>query len=261
MISYSQLGKNGQLGNQMFQYATLYGAAFIRGYEVGIPADGHRLREVFKLGSAKTIKTDMMVGTYNESSFEFSANVWCVPKGIDIHGYFQSEMYFAHCSDRIREEFQFNDEIIKKANEYTIQNDLSFDGVCISIHVRRGDYLNLASYHTNLTIQYYRKIIFDIKASVENSDLHFFVFSDDIEWCKENLGIEDAVFVDSGHDAVDLQLMSRCNAHVVANSSFSWWGAWLSNCNPQNVFAPAQWFGPEGPDNWDTLYPQGWRTV
>jgi len=267
MISYSQLGKNGQLGNQMFQYAALYGAGFIRGYDIHIPPDGHRLREIFKLGSAKDIFPDAIKGIYKEPSFPFNANIWCLPKGIDLHGYFQSDLYFSHCADRIREEFQFNDEVIDRANDYVTKNNLHFDGiVCVSLHVRRGDYLNLSNYHTNLSLQYYRKIAFGLTHSAPDSNLRLFVFSDDVEWCKENLGIDrlgliDTVYIETGYDAADLQIMSRCHAHIIANSSFSWWGAWLSNCDPQNVFAPAEWFGPEGPRDWSTIYPRGWRTI
>ena len=261
MISYSQLGNNGQLGNQMFQYAALYGAAFIRGKQLCIPSEGHRLREVFKLKSAKSLIENSIVAIYQEPSFEFNPNLWCIPDGVDLHGYFQSEMYFAHCQDRIREEFEFCDGVKSGADEYLNQIKFQFDHPCVSIHVRRGDYLGLSNYHTNLPIQHYRKLAFDIRNSAQDVKVTFLVFSDDMEWCKENLGIEDTVYIDSGYDAVDLQIMTRCNAHIIANSSFSWWGAWLSNCNRQNVFAPASWFGPDGPKNWETIYAQGWRRV
>lgn len=259
MTSYSQLGKNGQLGNQMFQYAALYGTAFIRGFDVLIPPDGHRLREVFKLNSAKDIN-EQPIGIYQEPSYEFNSNIWCIPKNVDIHGYFQSDLYFSHCSDRIREEFEFNSSVLEIADKYLLSEGITFDHPHVSIHVRRGDYLNLSGYHTNIDIQYYRKLVHDINMSA-NEKLTFAIFSDDIAWCKENLGIDDAIYVDSGYDAADLQIMTRCVAHIIANSSFSWWGAWLSNCNLQNVFAPSQWFGPEGPKEWKTVYPQGWRII
>ena len=263
MMMYSQLGKNGQLGNQMFQYAALYGAAFIRGYDACIPEDGHRLSEVFKIPHAKKLKS-FPAGQrqlYQEPGFEFNANLWCLPKGVDLHGYFQSDLYFAHCSDRIREEFEFNDSVVKKAEEYMASRGLVFDKPIVSIHVRRGDYLNLSHYHTNLGIPHYRKIAYDLTSSVTDIDFSFYVFSDDIEWCKENLGIDNCEYIDSGYDAADLYIMSRCAAHIIANSSFSWWGAWLSKCDPRNVFAPANWFAEKGPQNWETVYPQGWTKI
>jgi len=261
MIAYSQLGKNGQLGNQMFQYAALYGVGFLRGYEVCIPEEGHRLREVFKLGSAKDIVADKIMRMYKEPEFVFNANVWCLPKNIDLFGYFQSEIYFAHCEDRIREEFAFNDKIVNRANDYLQLHSIIFDKPTVSIHVRRGDYLNKSEYHANLPIQYYRKLAAGVTRSAPEQEIRFLIFSDDVEWCEENLGIDNSNIVDSGYDAVDLNIMTRCDAHIIANSSFSWWGAWLSNCNRENVFAPKEWFGPAGPDDWQTLYPQGWRVV
>ena len=87
--------------------------------------------------------------------------------------------------------------------------------------------------------------------------VHFIVFSDDIEWCKENMG-GNLSFADSS-PAVDMCTMSSCDIHIIANSSFSWWGAYLAKSNA--VIAPKQWFGPDGPENWDTVYYHNWNIV
>lgn len=250
MITYTQLGKNGRLGNQMFQYATLASVGLTRGYQIGIPKN-QQLSRVFNLKNAEYVDAANKEIVYKEKSFLFDANIFLIPDEVDVNGYFQSGNYFAHCDDFIRKEFEFQDSIKEKAAN--ILNNYKNTPLC-AVHVRRGDYKNLSHYHTNLGSEYYIPACTLVYNNIPN--VKFLVFSDDTEWCRNAFKDEKFDIIDTNDDATDLCIMSQCHAHVIANSSFSWWGAWLSRSSA--VVAPKQWFGPEGPKNWETVYQQGW---
>jgi len=256
MHSYSRLGTNGRLGNQMFQYAALYGLGFLRGREVGIPVTGHDLYRAFPSLSATPLETVTAEQLYREPKFEFNEGIWLCPDNTDIDGYFQSEQYFYHCTDRIREEFRFASGIDRLATEFLKQANPDDNPIC-SIHMRRGDYLQKADYHTVLGSEYYNAALSMVQQQIEN--VKFLAFSDDVEWVKTILPPEILVVDTSENNEnspiIDMCIMSKCHVHVIANSSFSWWGAWLSGSKA--VIAPQQWFGPKGPDTWETVYAHG----
>ena len=250
MITYSQLGKNGRLGNQMFQYATLFSAGFTRGYQIGIPKD-QKINQVFSIDSAEKLDVVSCNSVYKEKDFSFDPNIFLIPDGTDLYGYFQSGNYFNHCEEALRKEFQFSQEIVQRANDIIAK----YENIPLcSIHVRRGDYTNLSHYHTNLGSNYYIPACKLVHENIPN--VKFLVFSDDVEWCKNAFKDEKFIVVDTKDDALDLCIMSQCPVHVIANSSFSWWGAWLSRSTA--VVAPKQWFGKNGPQNWQSVYQHGW---
>ncbi len=255
MMTYSMLGKNGRLGNQMFQYAALMGTSFIRGKKFMIPKEGHDLHDVFELGSQEDFDpTYTAEFVYQEPSFLYDKNVNILPDRTELKGYFQSPYYFLHCEDRIREEFKFKKEIEEEASacvEYFRQKD---NPLC-SIHFRRTDYLEKSDYHHVQDVNYYNQCLQIIQNNVPNS--RFICFSDDIEWCKNTLG--NSLEYVHNSPAVDLAIMSKCDMHIIANSSFSWWGAWLSKSS--GVLAPSKWFGPSGPSDWRSVYYPGWPKI
>ena len=159
-----------------------------------------------------------------------------------IKGYFQNEIYFKHLRNELLTEFQFpNLDDINSAIAMNIE--AHNDSVCI--HVRRGDYLlkhNL-QIHGLLSLNYYQAAIKTIKSNLRNP--HYFIFSDDYEWCRQAFsGISENMSLVTGNDKEawkDLKLMSLCKHHIVANSSFSWWGAWLSTSEGIKI-APLQWY-------------------
>jgi hypothetical protein len=239
----------------MFQYAALFATGFLRGYEIGIPGS-QRLTEVFDLKNANIIKDFNQKWFYNLDDFSFNPNIFMIPDNCDIFGYFQSGLYFSHCKDELRKEFSFKNEIEEKANDY-IKNILNSNQNICSLHIRRGDYLNLSNYHTNLDSNYYQQACNIILSNIDN--VKFLVFSDDPEWCREVFKQDFFHIVDINDDAVELCLMSKASAHIIANSSFSWWGAWLSGS--QAVIAPKDWFSKDGPKNWSTIYENGWVVI
>ena len=150
-----------------------------------------------------------------------------------LDGYFQSEKYFIESSDVIRKELEPSVNILNK-----LRQKYPIDKNNISIHIRRTDYITSNGYHPVQPIEYYKQAI-EIIGDYDN----IFVFSDDINWCKENLKFNNMIFIDGNDDVEDMWLMSLCKNNVIANSSFSWWGAWLNNNPIKKVVAPKNWFG------------------
>ena len=245
----------------MFQYATVLGAAKKSGHVPFCNISGIPLfSECFDLGSVENgqVEPELIL---NERGFEYQEIVHNLPvdKSIDIRGYFQTEKYFKCVENEVRQDFTFKEHIRNKAID-KIPED-----VCVSVHIRRSDYVNLQDYHFNQTTDYY------YKALEHFPDHRPVFFSDDIAWCKEQFsGVKnDPIFVENeetlntsaAHNSdisgyIDMCAMSFCNDHIIANSSFSWWGAWLGQ---GRVVAPSNWFGPkEAWKNHKDVYCEGW---
>jgi hypothetical protein len=268
MIGFNYLGRMGQLGNQMFQVASLKGIAKNNGYNFCIPNHnevlidnlGNKLRiELFHPFNLKNISQlnlqtiEESRPSVSESRFSFDVNLYnnC-PDWINLVGYFQTEKYFKNIELEVKEDFSFKDKILIPCKDMIskVENP-------ISLHIRRGDYLINSGNHHNLSLEYYENSL-----SMFDSDRNVIIFSDDPEWCKQQKIFEDDRFLvaEGNSSYVDLCLMTLCPEHIIANSSFSWWGAWLSNSN--RVIAPSKWFGPNN-SHLDTkdLYPEAWEII
>jgi glycosyltransferase involved in cell wall biosynthesis len=164
-----------------------------------------------------------------------------------LDGHFQSYKYFQDYVEDIRELFApTQDKVAHLLSKYDIQNS-------VSLHVRRGDYLTLSDYHYNLSLGYYTNAIDYF------SGYNFTVFSDDIEWCKNVFTGNNFTFVEGTSDVEDLYLMSLCKHNIIANSTFSWWGAMLNRSIDKQVVCPDKWFGPLNKSlSTLDLYPQEW---
>tara|TARA_Y100000389_G_scaffold203370_1_gene251590 strand:- start:1797 stop:2435 length:639 start_codon:yes stop_codon:yes gene_type:complete len=191
-----------------------------------------------------------------EKNFHFDENIFNSKiADFDISGFFQTEKYFKNVEDTIRSDFKFKKYIESKA-----ENIISKFNSPISIHIRRGDYVTNPN-HEALNLKYYQKSINLFKKSDT-----FIVFSDDTDWCKQQNLFLDKKFnfasdFTNNFDYLDMCLMSKCNKHIIANSTFSWWGAWLSGTN--DVIAPSKWFKNTkySKNNTKDLYPLEWQTV
>lgn len=180
-----------------------------------------------------------------------------------LNGYWQSEKYFLPIRPELLQEFSLRDGCDQQNQRF--QKLIARQSNSISLHVRRTDYISnerTRAIHDVCTPAYYHRCIESIRRRVGSP--HFFVFSDDIPWARSNLCFEEPVtFVDHngpdrGHQ--DLLLMSRCRHHILANSSFSWWGAWLDARPEKLVLAPARWFREdvfEAPD----ICPPTWERL
>ena len=178
-----------------------------------------------------------------------------------LMGYWQSEKYFKSIESIIRADFVFRQPMSERnqqiADEITQSN-------AVSLHVRRGDYVqntNTFATHGACSLDYYRAAILRIAERVEQPK--FFIFSDDITWVKGNMKIDfPCQYVDhncGGESYNDMRLMSLCKHNIIANSSFSWWGAWLNPRADKIVIAPKCWFANQ--TNVQDLFPPGWLTL
>ena len=268
MLGHNHLGKNGRFGNQMFQYAATRGIAAWKGYDWCIPPgpkedeefndeeNQHKLFMAFKMSSVVRdwgeSRINLLPAPYKEEgSFTFDEDLFnnC-PDNVNLYGYFQSEKYFDHIADSLREDFTWRDDV----------RDLcqglfdSIGGKAISLHIRRTDHLVKPTYHPVLPLSYYEEAL-----SKFPSDIPVLIFSDEPAWCHEQeLFMKDDRFMvsDSGDNITDMCLMSMCQYQIMANSTYSWWGAWLSNS--ENVIAPKLWFGPDGQNPRD-VYVDRWE--
>ena len=261
MISFNNLGNLGRLANQMFQYASLKGIAKNRGYDFVIPP-----REVFGQVDKNVKDSDIILydvfelesknqlGVYRqpviqEKIHHFDERLYnrC-PDDVDLLGYFQTEKYFKNIEDEIREDFTFKQDLLELCQGF-INEDM------ISLHIRRGDYV-VNPNHPTQTMDYYKEGLSRLP------ELPVVVFSDDPEWCKEQeLFSSDRFMIAEGNSTdCDLCLMTLCKYHIIANSSYSWWGAWLADSD--KVIAPKNWFGGECV-NKETkdVYCEGWEVL
>lgn len=263
MITLDYLGKMGQLGNQMFQYAALKGIANHKGYDYGIPNHS----EVFDDGIGNRLRIelfecfDLDVPTFNarqsqvvqESGFEFDENLFnnC-PDSVSLAGYFQTDRYFDHIADEIREDFIFKKSIRDECQPIV---DEVLDEKPIALHIRRGDFLINSGNHHNLGLDYYEEAL-----SKFDSDREVAIFSDDPFWVasQELFKPDRFLLSETGRSHHDLYLMTQCSDFIIANSTFSWWGAWLANKG--RVIAPSTWFGPNNAHlNIKDLYCNHWE--
>ncbi|OWK71757.1 alpha-1,2-fucosyltransferase [Pedobacter sp. AJM] len=272
----------GGLGNQMFQYAaarTLSNSgkvyldfSFLN--KNNITTDSFTARQ-FELDIFKRTKTHisnpyfirlirsnrkifkMLSPRYqevkDENIFDFLNNN---SSNLYLDGYFQNPLIFQDIRNILMDEFTFP-ELSKLSKEIEL-NILSTTNP-VAIHIRRGDYTKpeIQSYHGILPLNYYKQGIERIKSKVENPI--FYIFSDDPEWCEHNLSFIDNKHIIAGTKQAweDMFLISKCKHQIIANSSFSWWGAWL-NANPEKIIvAPKKWF-----NNVDiNILPKAWISL
>lgn len=197
-----------------------------------------------------------------ERSYSFDPNLFRTSKDVYLDGYWQSEKYFEDIGDIIHKEFTLKHKP-EKANvdmARHIQNTES-----VSLHIRRGDYVSNTKtnqVHGSCSLDYYYRAIEKMTDVIDRPN--FFVFSDDPLWVKENLKVSHPVtfVVHNGFDKdyEDLRLMSLCQHHIIANSTFSWWGAWLCENKKKMVFAPDKWFNSSEFDTKD-LIPASWQRI
>lgn len=277
----------GGLGNQMFQYAVGRSLAIANSCELKLDVSGfenytlHNGYELdifnIKAGIANSKEVSRLVSKQSrlmrfvfrklkikksthflEKSFTFDHNLFDAKPPVYLDGYWQSYKYFESIEPQLKQEFSLKNSISRL--NLDISEQISSVNA-VSVHIRRGDYVS--NKHTNsvhglCSLDYYRAAIQTITERVENP--FFFIFSDDIAWIKDNLTTNsDTVYVDhnSGKQSYnDMYLMSLCQHHIIANSSFSWWGAWLGANAKKIVIAPKQWFVNDTVTN--DLIPKSW---
>ena len=284
-VSFNGLGNEGRLGNQMFQYAFIRGMSKRYGYDFIIPDananrfDNYGLFDCFELKGCKTGEGSYPTLECRDTAFNQKFLDEC-SDNTNYSGVFQTEKYFANATEELRKDFTFHKEILDPCQEF-----ISGVGDVIFLHVRRGNsnlvgnrgekwsYQMLQDYHPLMKKEYYLEALshFDESKKV-------IVLSDTIDWCKKQDWLQDDrfLFSDSSYEVfddgasvpyIDLCLMSLCSGGIIANSSMSWWGAWLQN-DTGKIIAPNPWYGAKAynygnaelcdadliPERWTKLY-------
>jgi hypothetical protein len=262
MISFNQLGNHGHLGNQMFQYAAIKGLAAKHKRSFLIPPKEvfgkyyytklrSNIDDCFMINSERGVTS---FPTINEESFSFDHNLFENLPDTDVNllGYFQSDKWFDHIKDEIKIDFTFIPEYFDLASE--LKENFGKDLACL--HIRRTDYVNNPN-HNCQTIEYYQNFL---NAVPDTSQV--LIFSDDPVWCKQQeLFSSDRFLVsETNNPYIDLCLITMCDYICMASSTFSWWGAYLSNAT--KIFSPKQWFGPNNSSlKTDDLYCKDWIVI
>jgi len=258
----------GGLGNQLFQFAAAHALAVHKGVEVKsdlytytkhpfrkyelhhfnvtLPEatrdEVHRFTGSNFLSRYLNKKNNYLncPNVFAQPHYHFYEDFFSLPSPLYLSGYWQSEKYFANVGDTIRKMVKPSTPLDPK-NADLIATVSSCDSV--AVHIRRSDYVT-TSFFQPMPLDYYRRAFESINKKFSNP--RYFIFSDDIAWCRQQLAdLKDVTFVDhnKGDDSFkDLLVMSACRNQVVANSTFSWWAAWLNDFKDKTVIAPQTWF-------------------
>jgi len=282
------VGLSGGLGNQMFQFATgrslavrlkvplIFDLSWFAGqvdrrfalYPFRIEAEccSQNLwlwpsgRAIASRFARRWLPRIMGVPVWREPHFHYAYGFDALKEAVFLEGYWQSERYFREIRSLLKEEFSLR-EPMPPASIKLIEEINACDAICV--HVRRGDYLNnpvAAKLHGTCSVNYYRTGIRELCQGLASP--HCFVFSDDPTWVRESMEIDcpmTVVDMNGPNDAhLDLMLMSACDHFLIANSSLSWWGAWLGSHTEKKVIAPERWFLTPDKDTRDLL-PESWQ--
>jgi hypothetical protein len=283
----------GGLGNQMFQFAFGYAVSKENNAKIKLELSGfsaYDLRryalDLFNIQDNSELKSkyDFLLNKVNSRNnsffskaasklirgllrftnfyyqereeFIFDLDVFNISRNTYFYGHWQNEKYFKKYRKELLEIFKFKN-IHSQTKEYH-QKILKYESV--SLHIRRGDYVN--SIHDTCDIKYYKRAVAEILKI--NKQAHFFIFSDDINWVKNNLNfIAHKTFIVLEYEIPDYEemyLMSQCNYNIIANSSFSWWGAWLNHNIDKKVIAPKKWLR-SSTLNTNDLIPESWMRL
>lgn len=252
MVTCSKINDRsvGLFGNKLFIVASLIGLAKRNNDSVLLPRTvggdweyGH----IFEHGVGASPEPLIINYIYQEPFFHYQEIPY--KPNLDIYGFFQSEKYFIDAEELVRYYFEPKQSIIETLKK---RYPVIWNEECVSIHVRRNDYLHYPDIHYPCSLQYYTDAI----ESLPKAD-KYIIFSDDIQWCKQTFVSEDndIIFIENQTNYEDMFLMSYCKHHVTANSSFSWWGSWLNKSTSKKIVMPEKWFGERGPQDYQDIYP------
>lgn len=282
MITYTNLGYMGRLGNQMFQFASVLGMAERKKLLARFPIENcstNRLNGPLDVttGSNTSVKCDLLEcfnipheyfisasnlkirDLFRESRFDYDPLSEQIQDDTDCYGYFQTEKYFSHIEEKVKEVLSFKSKFIEEGDRKMQQNSLG--KTPISVHIRRGDYTLYPDHHPTCGMDYYLNALEEFtKKGIEFTSL--LIFSDDKKWCQENLpnSINFPLIVsDVNCPYTELYMITQCKYHIIANSSFSWWGSWLADS--ELTIAPKKWFGKMISHNTSDIYCPSWLII
>ena len=278
----------GGLGNQMFQYAAGLSAAnkidtnlkldvswFEDMQEVDTPRfyelGNFSLQQDFITSNQYYFIKDSMkkrflsvgkarLSKYSEPHFQYDNNLEKIKNNTYLEGYFQTEEYFKSIRPEILKRFSIKNEPSTKSKEII---NMAHKYESVSLHVRRGDYVtnqNASKFHGLIGEDYYKKAKSIMNKKIKNPK--YFIFSDEIDWVKKNFDLpKGSVFITHNKSGIeDMRIMIECKHNIIANSSFSWWGAWLGQNTDKKVIAPKVWF-LDNTINTSDIIPSRWQKI
>lgn len=264
-VTHTYIPRTGEygLGNQLFQVASTIGIAKAHNRPWGfLPWHNNKY---FKHTLPSLPINDLPQTVVSEKRFDYDSIVLPDNSNAVLSGYLQSWKYFENAKEEVCNAFT-----IKEEHVLSVENALSplSIGRTCSISVRRGDYVNLQHIHPLQPEEYWvnAQNVVEQHATVDT----YIVFSDDINWCRENINLfnktgKRVIFFTSGAQILDFTAITLCNANITTNSTFSWWGAYLNRNVDKVVVMPKLWFGPtgpwSGPSNANDLHVEGWFRV
>tara|TARA_R110000744_G_scaffold200343_4_gene319450 strand:+ start:844 stop:1740 length:897 start_codon:yes stop_codon:yes gene_type:complete len=298
MITFSELGKLGRLGNQFFQYSALRSLALYHDYDMAIPNPNNKnwhgqncLLNEFNLECSyinpESIALLRHLKTYREPNhMEYDEKFFDLEDGINLHGFFQSTLYFKHCEDQIKKELTPKDVYLQKARKTINSIKETFpEHEVVSLHLRRGDNTNGSNSSKELNEMYgktekldknsfYGKYLTSALQQFGGKKVKYLVFSgglrfsgddneSDIDWCKRNFKGKDFIFSKGNTTMNDLSLIMSCDHNIISHiSSFGWWAAYLNQNPDKSVIAPER-YHPDMPEytHRKGFYPENWTLV
>lgn len=251
----------GRTGNMMFQIANAYAQSLKFNRQFVVPSNesstGHLENTLFRKLDFFIKLSDQVIGTfYKDLPFEFSSEL--LPEDnipTAYRGWVQSEKYFSQYSEHIKDLFTYPKEFLTKVFHHY---PFFINQTVAAISVRRGDYLTFPTRHPVVSKEY----LIEAYKRLPDHDV-LLVMSDDPQWCRDNLSFKNMVISDNNNfwDAEGIWLLSLCDHFIISNSTFSWWGAYLSRSDNKKVIAPECWFGPDINFLTKDIYCQGWEIV
>ncbi len=247
----------GGLGNQMFQISAAYALSLrnndVTGFDFNQCQTGlqgnpstHYSNTIFS--KINNIVNPQFDTVYRENGFSYLEIPYS--KNLQLDGYFQSEKYFLDFKDEIIDLFYINDKHKQLILETLPKNDS-----LTSVHIRRGDYLQFPEVYPSFNLDYYKKAM----SLIQNTTFVF--ISDDINWVQENFNGDNIIYSPFKDEIFDLTLMTLCNNNIIANSTFSWWGAYLNKNKNKKVIGPIKWFSDNSGINQSDIIPTDWIRI
>jgi hypothetical protein len=250
----------GGLGNQMFQISNVLSQSWDNECEYTFnpksytPLQGNDtskyVNNIFK--KLNFTNDNIITQRHNEITWSYYDKPRPFKTNIEFYGYYQSSKNFLNYRDNIIDMFSPSEEeinsLILKYPQIKLKDTLS-------LHVRRGDYVNSPTIHPVISKSYIETAL-----NMISGYSHLFIFTDDKSWVLQNLKIENITIVDD-EDYNEMWLMSMCTNNVISNSTFSWWGSFLNKNKNKRVIAPSVWFGDNGPKNYKDIYENNWEII
>lgn len=244
MIVFTQLGNIGRLGNQFFQIAATVAHASRMKVDAGFPKWEYNKYFTNKIPDNLNMEFDEIFNGVEHEIYFHAQPTWFkkIPdnQNLILHGFFQSEKYFSDKRELVANYFKPKPEFMQVVRTAG-KEWLNLQNTC-AIHIRRTDYRDFKNGMIVLDIDYYLQAMNKLNKKI--GEVNYIIFSDDIDWCKQQLAFGKCYFSENNSEMVDLYLMAQCKNHIIANSTFSWWGAWLSKYlfkNQGTTIAPKVW--------------------